>query len=125
MKKFDQFTTDELQDEINRRAKETKNNSNIHPLSAEFIKNIKEALKRFGSYSFLDKGPDEVMDISNIVNKLSNLDIKTIGTILTQCLDSKEVKLEFTASFVECIISSLDDRSDFDELFELDDRFEY
>lgn len=123
MKNFDQFTTEELQEEIKRR--KNKPVSNLHPLTIDFIKKIKDALTRFGSYTFLDKGPDEVIDMSNIVGKLSNLDIKTIGTILTQCLDSKDVKPEFTSAFVENVISCLDDRSDFEELFELDDRFEY
>lgn len=124
MKNFNEFTTEELKAEINRR-EEAKKVSNLHPLTVDFCKRINDAIKKFGSYSFMDKGPDEVMDMTKIVNKLSKLDIETIAGILTQCLDSKDVKPEFSASFVECVISCLDDRSDFEELFDFDDRFEY
>jgi predicted transcriptional regulator len=126
MKNFDQFTTDELKEELKRREDEIKkqSNSNLHPLTIEFIENIKDAILKYGRYTYLDKGPYEVMNMYSITGKLKNLDVKTVGTILSQCLDSEEIK-EYSDSFVSMIIAILyeDGRFDVDALFELDDRF--
>lgn len=35
-----------------------------HPLAEQYIKEIKAAMKMFGSYSYYDKGPDEVMKVN-------------------------------------------------------------
>ncbi len=37
----------------------------------EIIKQLEDALKEFGTYSFDDKGPSEVMDLSSIVADLN------------------------------------------------------
>lgn len=65
------------------------------------------------------------MGISSIVRKLKPLPIVEVATILSQCLDSTEVKSDFTEEFVNSVIGDMDRRPDFDELFELDNRFEY
>ena len=121
-----EFSTEQLRGELNRREEQEKNeiNSKLHPLTIDFIDQIKEALSDFGEYTFGDKGAHEVMGISSIVSKLKPLPIDEVGTILTQCLDSTEVKEQFTEEFVNSVICDMNRRSDFDSLFELDDRFE-
>lgn len=144
IKNFEQFTTDELQDEINRRKSEASKvqpvsigktilgrpgmsnpTPSLHPLALDFIQQIKTALKDFGEYTFGDKGADEVMDIRSVVKSLSSMDIPEIGKILSQVLDTQEVKYNFTSEFVSSVISGLDHMDDFEELFDIDDRFEY
>ena len=94
---------------------------------------LDDALKTFGSYTFGDKGPHEVMDIDDIKNSLSKLTIKGIGEVLSQVLDNYEKVSsvdggDYEASYlVNTIIGDFDDLSeeDFDELLDCDDRFEY
>ncbi len=96
-------------------------------METEKLKNkIKEdlhsAIKDFGEYSFFDKGPDEVMDIDSIVTELEKLPLNQIGKILSSILDEEE---KYGRNLAESLVGSLDHREDFEELFELDDRFEY
>jgi len=96
-------------------------------METEKLKNkIKEelhsAIKQFGEYSFFDKGPDEVMDINSIVIELEKLPLNQIGKILSSILDEEKV---YGRNLAESLVGSLDHREDFDDLFELDDRFEY
>jgi hypothetical protein len=48
-------------------------------------KRINKAVKDFGSYSFIDKGPHEVLDYNTLLNELKSLDpedaIKVIGEV--------------------------------------------
>ena len=82
MKKLEEFTTAQLKAEIKRREKAEKANSNLHPITIEFLKELKGGLKQFGSYTFMDKGPDEVINMAPLERKLKDLDIKTVATIL-------------------------------------------
>jgi|TARA_R110002167_G_scaffold112903_1_gene285630 hypothetical protein len=89
----------------------------------ELIKDLKSALKRFGTYPYHDKGVDEVMDINGWMKKLDKLTVKELGATLSYVLDNHKD----SRNLVECIISCSDDReeSDFDELLNMDERFEY
>jgi len=52
--------------------------------SKEIVEEIKEAISMFGSYTYGDKGPQEVMDIDSIVDRLKELPVEDIITVLTE-----------------------------------------
>lgn len=116
---------------IDNRKEDLKSSLNLDPLVTDMIKELDYALSTFGEYSFHDKGPDEVMDVSSIVKRVKgNRTIQEIADILTQFLDNygKISSIggdEESNYLVSSIIGELDDMEDFDDLFELDDRFEY
>ena len=89
----------------------------------KLIKDLEIALERFGTYSYYDKGADEVMDINGWMAKLDKLTIKELGTTLSYVLDNHKD----SGNLVECIIGCSDHRkeNDFDELLDMDERFEY
>lgn len=122
--------TSELENEIKQR-KSTgeyfKVKRNINPISLSIIGKIDDALKQFGSYTFDDKGPYEVMDIGSIVYALKQKEVEEISTILSQILDNYENKKR-SSSLVSTIIGELDESipdDDFEELLNSDNRFEY
>lgn len=127
IKNFDQFTTDELRKEVERREKlETEErNKDLHVLTVRCVNEVKEALKEFGEYTFGDKGPDEVMNIHKLVNEFDLYDSETISKILSQCLDTTEVKSYFMELFVSTVLHGLEHREDFGHILISDDRFEY
>jgi hypothetical protein len=73
--------TDALVSEIESR--KSQKSGSVSKTAADIMKKIDEAIKMFGSYSFDDKGPDEVMDIDSITAKLKGKPVKEIGTILS------------------------------------------
>jgi hypothetical protein len=109
--------------------------SNIDPIAKEIMDDIDYALTQFGEYTFGDKGPDEVMNISEITDKLRILPVNRIASILSSVLDNyndvskamTKTKYRYAKSTVDTIICDLDDmpEEDFDKLFELDNRFVY
>jgi hypothetical protein len=82
---------------------------------------LSDAITQFGEYTYHDKGADEILYISTYVKELNKKSIEEVAGILTYLLDNHEDANEM----VSCLISSMDDRDDFEELFEYDDRFEY
>tara|TARA_Y100000389_G_scaffold4207_1_gene4012 strand:+ start:11443 stop:11727 length:285 start_codon:yes stop_codon:yes gene_type:complete len=89
----------------------------------KLIKDLEIALERFGTYSYYDKGADEVMDINGWMTKLDKLTIKELGTTLSYVLDNHKD----SGNLVECIIGCSDHReeNDFGELLDMDERFQY
>lgn len=47
-----------------------------HALSKEIAKQVKAAVKQFGSHSFDDKGPEEVMDLNPLMDEFKKLSQK-------------------------------------------------
>jgi len=45
----------------------------------EILKELSEALRQFGEYNYLDKGAEEVMDVSGIVTRLKELPFSGLG----------------------------------------------
>lgn len=80
---------------------------------------IKEALRLFGEYPFYDKGPNEVMDIDELVREAKKLPIEELIS---------ELKLlatyEHGEPVVSVILHSVDEDPKFKKLFEDDDLFE-
>lgn len=68
--------------------------------STEILEKLDEALKKFGTYSFDDKGPDEVMDIDSIVKQLKILTPEQAGSILKEVSSSKSYDLSNSYFFL-------------------------
>lgn len=122
--------TNVLVAELERRNDENKNNIKSDPIAFDIMEEIDDALIQFGHYTFSDKGPWEVMDISTLVHKLKSKPVSEIANILTQVLDnydkiSKVGDYNHASEAVNAIIGELDNMEWFDDLFEHDDRFEY
>lgn len=127
------ITTEELIAELSRRREAEINSIKASPLAFQIMDDLDDALKTFGSYTFGDKGPHEVMDVGSIRNKLKALpSIKDIGETLSQVLDNaenycSEASEDQAIYLVGCIIGEFDylSEEDFTELLDSDDRFEY
>jgi hypothetical protein len=50
----------------------------------EIIKDLKEALKMFGTYNYYDKGVDEVFNYRPIVKELEKMSAKDAGTLMKE-----------------------------------------
>lgn len=46
-----------------------------HPLTVQIEKELNEALQKFGTYSFDDKGPEEVMNLANLKSAFRKLSL--------------------------------------------------
>ena len=80
----------------------------------ECLADLGSALKQFGTYSFDDKGPHEVMDLDSLVGKFEDLDAKTAGAAILKLATSKkyEGRGQYLASSILC------EMQEWDELFE-------
>jgi hypothetical protein len=121
--------TKELSDELERR-KVINSIDSLNPLTIKIMGEINSALRRFGKYSFEDKGPEEVMNVQPIATELKTKSLEEVAEILKEVLDnydkfSKVGDKSHAKSMVDCLIHSLDDMDWFDDLFEFDERFEY
>jgi len=92
----------------------------------EIINKLDKAIQKFGTYSYDDKGPYEVMNIDAIVKNLQGKPVKEIGKILSEVLDNYPVYGR-ASTLVNCIIGEFDylPEEEFYELFDCDERFEY
>ena len=84
----------------------------------EIINDMNLALKEFGTYSFMDKGPDEVMNLDPIVDEL--LDWHSIEEI-AEILKTVSKYNEYGERLSETLVSWMDNLNDedFDKLLEL------
>ena len=73
------------------------------------------ALKRFGTYSYDDKGPHEVMDVDSLEEKMRSLSAQDAGDVILELAKSKkhDGRGEYLASTLLC------NMQDWDELFEI------
>ena len=86
----------------------------------ECCKLISEALKTFGTYSYEDKGANEVMDIPEIVGRIKELPDEEIVALLKEV----EKKHKNPHQFLCAVVMSFQDWGDrFDKLFEIDEEF--
>ena len=125
-----EVSTSDLLAELERRKEEEKNSIKASPIAHDIMEGIDEALVQFGNYLFEDRGPHEVMAIYTYVGKLKEKSAKDIAEILTQVLDNYPLSgsvgsYMHAEQAVNAIIVDLDSISDFDDLFDCDDRFEY
>ena len=102
------------------------NESTSDEIALELNDDMLYALKRYGEYSFEDKGPDEVMDMSKYDGIMKDKSIEEIAEILNKFYDLTEDK-EHAVDVVNSIVTNLDDREDFEDLWNYDEHeiFEY
>ena len=86
----------------------------MNELTNECLTELGVALKRFGTYSFDDKGPSEVMDIDRLVGKLRVMPVAEATTVLLELAASPEHKGRGN-SLASTLVGELED---WDELFE-------
>jgi len=94
--------------------------------AAKLIDKIDAAIKKFGTYSYDDKGPYEVMNMKEIMIGLQSKPVKEIGKILSEVLDGYP-NYGRAHRFVCCVLGELDylPEEEFDEILYSDERFEY
>jgi hypothetical protein len=80
-------------------------------LVKECLDELGEALERFGTYSFGDKGPSDVMDIYSLVKKFKKLDPETAGLTICKLAKSKKYqgRPEYVASEILCSLQEWDE----------------
>lgn len=107
-------------------SRKIKQSTSVSESANDIMSQIDKSIEMFGSYSFDDKGPWEVMNINSIKKSLSTKSIKEIASILSEILDSYS-NYERAFSVVACILGEFDSlpEAEFDELLDSDDRFEY
>jgi len=116
--------TDALLSEIESR--KSQKSISVNKLTDTIMKKIDTAIEMFGSYSFDDKGPYEVMDIKSIIKDLSAKSLKEMSDILSEVLDNYS-NYDRALSVVNTIIGEFDylPEDEFDDLLNSDDRFGY
>ena len=93
-------------------------------MALDINKEMVNGIKQFGVYSFEDKGPEEVMNFGKF--NMKDKSIEDIADILNQFYEIAENK-GHAKSVIDTIITDLDDRDDFDGLWDFDKHniFEY
>lgn len=84
-------------------------------LAIEFDAEIKQAIKRFGRYSFNDKGPHEVMDVESCARRLRALPALDALSVLKDLAKSQD-----GCALVSSLLGLIED---WDGLFQLDEEF--
>jgi hypothetical protein len=86
----------------------------MNELTNECLTELGVALKRFGTYSFDDKGPSEVMDIDRLVGKLRVMPVAEATTVLLELASCNE----YDGRSNELACALVGELEDWDELFE-------
>lgn len=106
--------------------KEKFNTESNDQIAFDLNKEMVNGIKQFGEYSFEDKGPDEVMNISKFDRIMKNKNIEDVADILNKFYDLAKDK-GHALSVINNIILGLDDRDDFEDLwnYDINGIFEY
>lgn len=86
----------------------------MNELTKECLAELGVALKRFGTYSFDDKGPSGVMDIDLLVEKLRVLPVVEATAVLLELASCNE----YDGRSNELACELVAELEDWDELFE-------
>lgn len=84
----------------------------------EILVKMNEAIVTFGTYSFMDKGPSEVMDLDSLVDELLEWhSVEGMAEILKKVSEHNE----YGKKLAEALVSSMDHmiEEEFDKLLEL------
>ncbi len=80
----------------------------MNELTKECLTELGVALKQFGTYSFDDKGPYEVMDVESLARKLRVMPVAEATTVLLELAASPEHKGRGN-SLASTLVGELDD----------------
>lgn len=86
----------------------------MNELTKECLTELGVALKRFGTYSFDDKGPYEVMDVESLAQKLRVMPVAEATTVLLELASCNE----YDGRSNELACALVGELEDWDELFE-------
>jgi len=100
--------------------------SEFDSIPTKLSNDLTDALKKFGEYSFDDKGPSDVMDIMKYNRIFHDMPILDVCNVLNKFYEIYPNQKR-SASLINEIIIGLDDRIDFDDIFTHDkyNIFEY
>lgn len=96
-------------------------NEVITDLGQKILNELDEAIEKFGIYSYQDKGASEIINLEPLEEELNSLSTQEVIDVLKYLLDNHQD----SKRLVEELISSLDQREDFDDILDGDERFEY
>ena len=85
---------------------------------------LAEAKDQFGSYSYNDKGPSEVMDVDELVREIKKLSLIDASTELKHLASRTDCLLDPSMLVME-ILHSLDDNPAYETLFEDEELMEH
>ena len=86
-------------------------------ITAEVIRvGIQTALKQFGSYSYFDKGPEEVMDLDAIVEAAKDTPAKELSDVLYDVRKFHHLSDKAGEVFVTSFLACIQDREDFEQV---------
>lgn len=88
----------------------------MQALTQDFLNQLGQALTQFGTYSFDDKGADEVVDTNEMVESLRKLKVDDAVLVLAELSQSKDYAGR-GSSLASSLVESM---QDWDELFEFD-----
>lgn len=80
----------------------------LHPLAKEILTKIREAVKEFGTYSYEDKGPYEVMDVGELEAKLRELPADEMKIVFNEVGQTKLGAI-FTEYVYEILVDSMEE----------------
>ena len=86
----------------------------MNELTNECLTELGVALKRFGTYSFDDKGPYEVMDVESLARKLRVMPVAEATSVLLELASCNE----YDGRSNELARALVGELEDWDELFE-------
>jgi predicted lactoylglutathione lyase len=77
--------------------------------SKEIVNAVKSALREFGTYQFSDKGAQEVMDVSEIVDALNAMPVEECVAVMESVYHSKGKHQPYAQMLVEELVLSMQD----------------
>lgn len=83
--------------------------------ATDIIQAAKTAIKTFGTYSFDDKGPHEVMNLGKIVAKLRTMPAPQVAQMIREIADTNALSHERGKAVASALVGIMDD---WDALFE-------
>lgn len=75
------------------------------------LNSLKEALKKFGTHNFDDKGPGDVMNVSLLTRELGKLSTEDAAAALRELAQSSECEGR-GLRLAECLVGNLEDWED-------------
>ena len=86
---------------------------------------LKEAIKNFGTYSYLDKGPEEVMDFNALIKDFKALQIDEALTELKLLAKVRIAKNADAGPLIQSLMFTIEGDPQYDAFFDDDELMEY
>jgi hypothetical protein len=96
-------------------------NEVVTDLGRKILTELDNAIKRFGVYTYHDKGASEIMELVTIDKELNDLSTQEVIDVLKYLLDNHQD----SKVLVDDLVQNLDHREDFEDILDSDERFDY